>query len=141
MWQQPVALGTWWGLGAGVLPAGCNPAAGCLFGAGLGALGSAHPFLSRGEPRIWLENAPPVEETIGAAACCWGAASGEEGWLGEPPAPAPRADACLCPGLVFRGAGIPGICKELGSGWGRAGRLLQHEPSGLFSLCAQQCLG
>lgn len=34
------------------LPAACSPAAGWLFGAGLGVLGSAHPSLSRGDPRI-----------------------------------------------------------------------------------------
>lgn len=141
--ESGVAAARWpWARGGDYGQESSLPAAALLLAGSLGLGwafgGSAHPSLSRGDPRIsgfgwkmllpWRRHQPR-------------AASGEEGWLGEPPALAPRADACLCPGVVFGGAGIPGICEELGSGWGRAGRLLQHEPSGLFRLCARQCLG
>lgn len=139
--ESGVAAARWpWARGGDYGQESSLPAA-----AGLGLLGSTHPSLSRGDPRIsgfWLENVPAVEETP-ARSCCLllGSCQWRGGVTGRAPSPCSQADACLCPGLVFGGAGIPGICKELGSGWGRAGRLLQHEPSGLFSLCARQCLG
>lgn len=100
--ERGVAAARWpWARGGDYGQESCLPAAALLLagsGAGLGILGSAHPSLSHGDPRIsglswkllllWRRRQP------GAAAC------GEEGdWE----SPQPQLPALPLPRAAFRG--------------------------------------